>query len=213
MKKLVVCGDSFSLSDKSTDWPLILAKKLNYKLINLAIWGASNINICFQIEYALKNLNPDIIIISLTAVDRFEIDKDEYNYPASFENFNSVIDEAKDAPTIISGNIISHIRNAELAILKNHLMTTSYRLSAQTQSWSIQHILNNINCKFLLYRNIFPRYHENKNEYLKEYYFGLEKILIDSGPYDYENTVCDNKNHLNVEDNILFSERVFKDLQ
>jgi len=172
MKKLVVCGDSFSYSDKSTDWPLILAKKLNYNLINLATIGASNINICFQIDYALKNINPDIIIISLSAVDRFEIDKDEYNYPASLENFKSaideVIDEVRDDPTIISGNIISHLRNSDLGILKSHLMTTSYRLSAQTQAWSIQYHLKNIKCKFLLYRNIFPRYHENKNEYLKE---------------------------------------------
>ena len=48
MKKLVVCGDSFGFSRLETDWPIIVAKKLNYKLKNLSIVGCSNIAICYQ---------------------------------------------------------------------------------------------------------------------------------------------------------------------
>ena len=77
MKKLVVCGDSFGFSRLETDWPIIVAKKLNYKLKNLSIVGCSNIAICYQIDYAIKNINPDLIIVTLTGADRFEIDYDD----------------------------------------------------------------------------------------------------------------------------------------
>ena len=58
MPNLVVCGDSFSYGEGRTHWPFLVAKRLELNLINLSIVGCSNIAICYQIEYAIKYLNP-----------------------------------------------------------------------------------------------------------------------------------------------------------
>lgn len=218
MKKLVVCGDSFGFSTQRSDWPVLVSNKLNYSLENLSIVGCSNISICFQLEYALKNLLPDLIIITLTAADRFEIDSDDKKTPVSIEDFKYDIDEIKTKmwdkiPSIVSGSAISHLQNSDIGHIKNYIMSRSYRLSAQKQSWCLQHHFDKINCDFLVYRGIYPQYHKNKANYSSEYYFGLEKYLIQSGPYDYENERCKNTNHLTVNDNKLFADRVLKDLK
>lgn len=218
MKKLVVCGDSFGFSAYKSDWPVLVSKKLNYELENLSIVGSSNIGICFQLEYALKNLSPDLIIIILTTAERFEIDSDDKKTPVSIEDFKYDIDEIKTkkwnkTPSIVSGRVICHLQNSDTRYLKHHIMSHSYRLSAQKQSWCLQHHFNNINCNFLVYRGIYPQYHEDKANYASEYYFGLEKYLTQSGPYDYENERCESTNHLNVRDNKLFADKVLKDLK
>lgn len=218
MKNLVVCGDSFGFSCHSSDWPNLVAKQLNYKLENLSIVGCSNINICYQIDYALKNLSPDLIIITLTAAERFEIDSDDKKVPVSLEDFKYDIDEIniskfKKTPSIISGNVKTHLQNSDINQIKKYISSQSYRLSAEKQSWCLQYHFSRISCKFLVYRGIYPQYHEDKTNYISEYYFGLEKYLIQSGPYDYENERCENTNHLTVRDNKLFTDRVLKDIE
>ncbi len=217
MKKLVVCGDSFGFSRLETDWPIIVAKKLNYILKNLSIVGCSNIAICYQIDYAIKNIDPDLMIITLTGADRFEIDYDDKKVPASLEDFQYKIDEIDTSifekdPSIASGNVVSQLRNSRIDHIKSMIFKHSYRLSAEKDSWCLQHHLNNIKCKFLVYRNIYPQYHQDKSNYNSEYYFGLEKYLIQSGPYMYENEKVNNTNHLSVRDNNLFAKKVFNDL-
>lgn len=217
MKKLVVCGDSFGFSRLETDWPIIVAKKLNYILKNLSIVGCSNIAICYQIDYAIKNIDPDLMIITLTGADRFEIDYDDKKVPASLEDFQYKIDEIDTSifekdPSIASGNVVSQLRNSHIDHIKSMILKHSYRLSAEKDSWCLQHHLNNIKCKFLVYRNIYPQYHQDKSNYNSEYYFGLEKYLIQSGPYMYENEKVNNTNHLSVRDNNLFAKKVFNDL-
>ena len=217
MKKLVVCGDSFGFSRLETDWPIIVAKKLNYKLKNLSIVGCSNIAICYQIDYAVKNIDPDLMIVTLTGADRFEIDYDDKKVPASLEDFQYKIDEIDTSifekdPSIASGNVVSQLRNSHIDHIKSMILKHSYRLSAEKDSWCLQHHLNNIKCKFLVYRNIYPQYHQDKSNYNSEYYFGLEKYLIQSGPYMYENEKANNTNHLSVRDNNLFAKIVFNDL-
>lgn len=217
-KKLIVCGESFSYGTGINHWPQIVAQKTNRSLNNLAIVGCSNFAICFQLQDALSILKPDdLVVISLTAADRFEIDDDEYNVPASLSDFRQDIDEVSDSPytkspTITSGNLTSQLRNYHIEQMKKYLISGSFRLNAQYQSWAIQYFLKLIPCKFLLYRNIYPCFYKDKNSYSSQTYFGLESYLINSGPYDYETEHVNTTNHLSDNENILFAEKVLKDL-
>ena len=216
--KLVVCGESFSYGTDSTHWPRIVADFYDSELINLAIVGCSNYAICFQLQHAMKFLKEDdLVIISLTAAERFEIDDDDLNYPATLEDFRQNIDEIKHSsftktPTITSGNLSSQLRNYHIERMKKYLVSGSYRLNAQYQAWALQHLLNSLPCEYLLYRNIYPRFHEDVNNYSNEHYFGLESYMINSGPYDYEKEHLKTTNHLSDEENKLFAERVLKDM-
>ncbi len=216
--KLVICGESFSYGTDSNHWPRIVADFYDSELLNLAIVGCSNYAICFQIERAREIADEnDLVIISLTSADRFEIDDDEFNSPAELEDFRQNIDEIKNSfsnknPTITSGNISSQLRNYHVEHMKKYLMNGSFRLNAQYQSWAIQHLINSLPCEYLLYRNIYPRYHQDINNYSNECYFGLESTMINSGPYDYEKEHIKSTNHLSDEENKLFAERVLKDM-
>ena len=216
--KLVVCGESFSYGTGVKHWPRIVSDFYDSELVNLAIVGCSNYAICFQLQHALNTLSSDdFVIISLTAAERFEIDDDEFSLPVSVEDFRQNIDEIKDSsfsksPTITSGNLSSQLRNYQLEQMKKYLMSSSYRLSAQYQSWCLQHLISSLPCDYLLYRNIYPRYHEDVNKYSNEHYFGLESYLINSGPYDYEKEHVRTTNHLSDKENKLFADKVIKDM-
>lgn len=219
MNNLVVCGDSFSFGDNETDWTKIVANKLNLNLINLSIIGCSNLAICYQIDYAIKNLSFDLMVINLTTAERFEIDEDDLNYPASIEDFRTNVDECESnkfgkTPSITSGNVILHLRNSRLDMIKNKLQNLSLRLSAQSQSWALQHLLKGLGNKFLLYRNIFPVFYHDLKKYENEYYFELDDILINSGAHDFEENKSKeqkNSNHLSISENKNFAKRVLKD--
>jgi hypothetical protein len=217
-KKLVVCGESFSYGNEKHHWPSIVANELNLELINLSIVGCSNFAICFQIEHALKSLkHEDTVIISLTAAERFEIDDDDLNRPARLEDFRQNIDEIKHStfkktPTITSGNLASHLRNCNIERMKKYLISSSYRLNAQYQAWALLHLLNLLPCMYILYRNIYPRFHKNIEEYCNEHYFGLESVMINSGPHDYEKECINSTNHLSEKENKIFASRVIRDI-
>ncbi len=216
--KLIVCGESFSFGTDKNHWPRIVSNFYDSELINLAIVGCSNFAICYQIDHASKiATEDDLVIISLTAAERFEIDDNEFDYPATLEDFRQNIDEinisySDKCPTITSGNISSQLRNYHVEHMKKYLTSGSYRLSAQYQAWALQHLLESLPCEYLLYRNIYPRFHEDLNKYSNECYFGLESIIINSGPYDYEKEHVKSTNHLSDEENKLFAERVLKDM-
>ena len=96
--------------------------------------------------------------------------------------------------------------------MKKYFTSGSFRLSAQYQAWALRHLICSLPCECLLYRNIYPRYHEDINSYSNECYFGLESIMINSGPHDYEKEKVKSTNHLSDEENKLFAERVLKDI-
>ena len=216
--KLVICGESFSYGVGDKHWPRMVSNFYDSELINLAIVGCSNYAICFQLQHALEMLDEDdLVIISLTAAERFEIDDDDLNYPATIQDFRHNIDEITHSsftktPTITSGNLSSQLRNYHIEQMKKYLISGSYRLNAQYQSWALQHMLGSLPCDYLLYRNIYPRFHEDINNYSNEHYFGLESYIINSGPYDYEKEHVKTTNHLSDEENKLFAERVLKDM-
>ena len=84
---LAICGDSFGYGTEQNTWPKILADKLNMSLLNLSLVAGSNYSICFQLQHILDNYEPEIIIILLTSADRFEEDLDEFEKPATIEDF------------------------------------------------------------------------------------------------------------------------------
>ncbi len=214
---LIVCGESFSYGTDKSSWPTIVADKLEMPLLNLSVVGCGNFAICHQLQYVIdNNLNPEFVVISLTAAERFEFDEDELGPAATIEDFKSNIDEVSTStfskkPTITSGNVASQIRNVNVEFIKPYLMSTSFRLAAQNQAWAINYLTSKLQCKYLLYRNIFPRYHDDTSKYKDEYYYGLNN-LINSGPYDYESELVNTTNHLSLEDNVRFSRRVLDDL-
>lgn len=215
---LVVCGESFSYGTSEKTWPAILAKKLDLELINLSIVGCSNVAICHQLQYVINSetIFPSLVVTSLTAAERFEIDENDQAAPALLRDFRSNIDEIEEPlfnnkPSITSGNVASQLRNINVEMLKPYLMSSSYRLSAQNQAWAINYLMGQFRCKKLLYRNIFPRYHKDKSKYNNEHMFGLRKV-INSGPYDYELSMTKTTNHLSDEENQQFADRVFADI-
>ena len=74
-KKLMVCGCSFSAPSESlpgTSYPELLAKKLDWDLVQLARQGCSNGGVRLQIDEVIRQ-RPDFAIIAPTFHDRMEI--------------------------------------------------------------------------------------------------------------------------------------------
>ena len=74
-KKLMVAGCSFSAPSQKlpgTAWSEVLAKRLDWDLVNLARQGCSNGGIRIQIE-EIRKQRPDFAIVSPTFWDRMEI--------------------------------------------------------------------------------------------------------------------------------------------
>ena len=75
MKKLVVCGDSFSAVSKTlpgTHYSEVLANELGWELLNYARRGCSNGGVRLQIQEAI-NQQADFVIIVPTGWDRTEM--------------------------------------------------------------------------------------------------------------------------------------------
>jgi hypothetical protein len=73
--KLVVCGCSWSSRDHAypdTEYGYFISNELGWDYQNIARVGGSNFNIRLQIDYAIKNLNPDFIVVNWTTPDRFD---------------------------------------------------------------------------------------------------------------------------------------------
>lgn len=78
MKRIVFCGDSFTagigVNNLFTEpYTVLVTSHFGCDSINLARGGSSNYAIYLQAMYALEHLNPDLLIISPTSIDRFDI--------------------------------------------------------------------------------------------------------------------------------------------
>ena len=97
------------------EFGFLVARKLGYNYINLARCGMSNFGIRLQIDYALKHLQPDFMIINATGVNRFEILKDlenkyDHNKRKVWKNASQtvLVSTFLPTPTLIS-EIIEHL--------------------------------------------------------------------------------------------------------
>jgi len=71
MSKLYVAGDSFATLSKiqpmGISWSELLAKELNFDLINISKVGASNESICIQLDYIVEKISKnDRVVCFLT---------------------------------------------------------------------------------------------------------------------------------------------------
>ena len=84
MKKVLICGDSFCVTDPSfpnLHWSeKLLNNHADIEIINLAIGGSSNSMIAMQLLHGLQ-FKPDFVIISFTCSFRFEIEVDSTRVP------------------------------------------------------------------------------------------------------------------------------------
>lgn len=78
LKKLVICGDSFSIGIgcrnlKTEPYGSLLSNKLGMELVNLAKGSSSNLSIFLQVKYAINNIdNIGLLIIAPTCHYRTE---------------------------------------------------------------------------------------------------------------------------------------------
>jgi len=98
MKKLIVCGCSFSAvstheQHKNTSWSELLADKLGWELQNIARQGCSNGGIRIQIDEVIRQ-RPDFAIITPTSYDRIEIPNflKEKRKISDFNPFQRIVD-------------------------------------------------------------------------------------------------------------------------
>jgi hypothetical protein len=77
--KILVCGDSYSVTDpdfSELHWTeKILNFSPDFEICNLARGGCSNAMVTLQLLQGL-NLNPNFVILSFTSEHRYELDKD-----------------------------------------------------------------------------------------------------------------------------------------
>lgn len=78
MKKLVICGDSFSVGIGCVDlinepYGSLLSKELDLEMINFAKGSSTNLSIFLQVKYAIENIKDiDYLIIGVTSNNRVE---------------------------------------------------------------------------------------------------------------------------------------------
>lgn len=104
--KLVVCGCSWSSRDYTypdTEFGYFVSEHFGWEYQNIARVSGSNFNIRLQIDYAVKNLNPDFIIVNWTTPDRID-----WNHKGDlYEPANGLIHSDYDVDDFVS-NIWNH---------------------------------------------------------------------------------------------------------
>jgi len=99
--KLVVCGCSWSSRDHAhpdTEFGYFVSEHFGWQYQNIARVGGSNFAIRLQIDYAIKHLNPDFIIVNWTTPDRFD-----WNHKGNlYEPANGLIHTDYDVDDFVS---------------------------------------------------------------------------------------------------------------
>jgi hypothetical protein len=146
MKKLIVCGCSFSAvshkEELKTSWSELLANKLGWELKNVARQGCSNGGIRIQIDEVIRQ-RPDFAIITPTSYDRVEIPNftKEKLKISDFSYYNKII-EALLQPSIFAktdDNKKSYDKNAGLDNInygKNHSRMILETLHSLSGNWT-----------------------------------------------------------------------------
>lgn len=94
MKKLVICGDSFSVGIGCHDlhnepYGSLLANHLGLELINLAKGSSTNLSIFLQVKYAVENIKDiEYLIVGTTCYHRTEWFPEESNLHIPLDNTN-----------------------------------------------------------------------------------------------------------------------------
>ena len=83
--KIAFCGDSFTagigcMNLYTQPYPVLVSKHFNAQMLNFARGGASNYAIHLQAVHAIQIVQPDILIISMTSMDRFDWFAEGYDH-------------------------------------------------------------------------------------------------------------------------------------
>lgn len=95
MKKVLICGDSFCITDPSfpnLHWSeKLLNNHVDIEIINLAIGGCSNSMIAMQLLHGLQ-FNPDFVILSFTSSLRYEIEINPNQVPYNINKSECILE-------------------------------------------------------------------------------------------------------------------------
>ena len=136
MTKILVCGDSYCVTDSEytgLHWSeKILNTSQTYEIINLSIQGASNALIASQLLIGLK-LKPDFVIMSFTSDGRYEFDNNSDAVPYSIDSVG-LFDYIKNRyqttspskeKSIILDTIRAGVFSESMEKIKNYLQISS----------------------------------------------------------------------------------------
>ena len=86
--KILICGDSFAVTDArypGIHWSeKILNFSKDFEVMNFAYGGSSNALIALQLSQGLR-FNPDFVIFTFTSDSRYEFDNDPGSIPSSMD--------------------------------------------------------------------------------------------------------------------------------
>jgi hypothetical protein len=156
-RKLLIIGDSFVAEDVPNflpqnyqwAWWRRLAEDVKCEPINLAITGASNLNIWHQLKHGYQYHNPHNILVVLTAPNRIE-------------NINVPIEGDIQYEHFKRGDITSwavHDRLAQGEILPDHLKYFDYELAVDRDKIIANSILSDaVRRPCVILPNLFERF-------------------------------------------------------
>jgi hypothetical protein len=127
-RKLIVCGDSFSIGIGCTDlstqpYGSLLSKKMNIPLVNLAKGSSTNFSIYLQARYAVEHLAKldDIVLVSNTSYDR--VDWFPVDYEPSAGELSNLDVNYHQYPPYGEGSYFDGVRNVPLENPQHPLAT------------------------------------------------------------------------------------------
>ena len=130
MKKIVVCGDSFCSSSKHDrhHFSQILEDKYGYAVTTLARGSASNTNVCFQIQEAIK-LSPDIVVYSRPESGRLDIPIANKKFDArlGLKNFIHVNADETSYDSPLSGDLNAPFYSNSIGSLLDIVSASVYK--------------------------------------------------------------------------------------
>ncbi len=172
--KLVVCGCSWSSRDPSfpdTEFGYFIAKHFGWEYQNIARVGGSNFAIRLQIDYAIKNLDPDFIIVNWTTPCRIDWNHTgkKYDPKAGLKHMDYDVDKFFDNkrshpvkdydPRIISQSITG--------IVNTENIDRTYE--QDKQFWKeLEHHMSE--AQWNVFRKYYPLMYDDEIESHKQYY-------------------------------------------
>ena len=130
MKKIVVCGDSFCASSKHNrhHFSQILEDEYGYVVTILARGSASNTNVCFQIQEAIK-MSPDIVVYSRPESARLDISvaNKPFDLKLGLKNFIHVNADETSHDSPLSGDLTAPFYSSGIGSLLSMVPAPFYK--------------------------------------------------------------------------------------
>jgi hypothetical protein len=194
MTKILICGDSFAVTDPAypgLSWTeKILDFSPDFEVINLAYGGCSNALIALQLSQGLR-FDPDFVIFTFTSPDRFEFDSDIDAMPVSL----SPAEIASYLKRRYTTNMYDQASKKTRSAIVYQLETASQNLETLKNYFYIMYCLNEVKN-----RQINFCYSLGGFEFQHDYNGLLNRNFLSNSLVDYKNqelltNLWDYKNH------------------